>query len=229
MLETSVNQEDLLQGIGALVWEADAEALHFTFVSRHAEKLLGYPADRWTRDSSWGDHIHPADRERALAECRELVRNGTDGELEYRAVTADGAVVWVRDSVRLSRTDGRRRNAPRGDARRHPQRAVRARGPFPLASARRGGGGGDSDRPEGHRDPLEPSRGAPLRLYARRGGGAGHRGAGRGGRSGLRRAPDGGAARGRAVRGRVPRAPPRWRGSSPVTRATPRSATTTAS
>jgi diguanylate cyclase (GGDEF)-like protein/PAS domain S-box-containing protein len=106
MLGTSVNQEDLLQGIGALVWEADAEDLHFTFVSRHAEKLLGYPADRWTRGSSWGDHIHPADRERALAECRELARNGTDGELEYRAVTAAGAVVWVRDSVRLGRTTG---------------------------------------------------------------------------------------------------------------------------
>jgi diguanylate cyclase (GGDEF)-like protein/PAS domain S-box-containing protein len=106
MLGTSVNQEDLLQGIGALVWEADAEDLHFTFVSRHAEKLLGYPADRWTRGSSWGDHIHPADRERALAECRELARNGTDGELEYRAVTAADAVVWVRDSVRLGGTTG---------------------------------------------------------------------------------------------------------------------------
>jgi diguanylate cyclase (GGDEF)-like protein/PAS domain S-box-containing protein len=106
MLGTSVNQEDLLQGIGALVWEADAEDLHFTFVSRHAEKLLGYPADRWTRGSSWGDHIHPADRGRALAECRELAQNGTDGELEYRAVTAEGAVVWIRDAVRLNVAPG---------------------------------------------------------------------------------------------------------------------------
>jgi diguanylate cyclase (GGDEF)-like protein/PAS domain S-box-containing protein len=106
MLGAGVNQEDLLQGIGALVWEADAEDLHFTFVSQHAEKLLGYPADRWTRDSSWGDHVHPADRERALRECRELARTGTDGELEYRAVTGEGAVLWIRDSVRLNRSPG---------------------------------------------------------------------------------------------------------------------------
>ncbi|HEY1595801.1 MAG TPA: PAS domain S-box protein, partial [Thermoleophilaceae bacterium] len=102
MVGTSVNQEDLLQGIGALVWEADADDLHFTFVSGHAEKLLGYPAERWTGGGSWGDHVHPADRERALAGCRQLALSGADGDLEYRAVAADGRVVWVRDTVRRS-------------------------------------------------------------------------------------------------------------------------------
>jgi diguanylate cyclase (GGDEF)-like protein/PAS domain S-box-containing protein len=103
MVGTSVNEEDLLQGMGALVWEADAEDLHFTFVSRHAEKLLGYLSDRWTAGSGWGDHVHPADRARALDECRQLARSGAEGELEYRAVAADGSVVWIRDAVRLNR------------------------------------------------------------------------------------------------------------------------------
>jgi diguanylate cyclase (GGDEF)-like protein/PAS domain S-box-containing protein len=105
MAGLSVNEELLLQGVGALVWEADAESLHFTFVSQHAEKLLGYPAERWTGTrSSWGDHVHPADRERATRECRELASRGEDGELEYRAVTADGRVVWVRDAICVSRS-----------------------------------------------------------------------------------------------------------------------------
>jgi diguanylate cyclase (GGDEF)-like protein/PAS domain S-box-containing protein len=95
--------EDLLQGVGALVWEADLDGLRFTFVSEHAEKLLGYPAERWTGErSAWGDHIHPGDRERALGECYALVSNGRAGELEYRAVSADGSVVWVRDAVRIA-------------------------------------------------------------------------------------------------------------------------------
>ncbi len=79
MVGTSVNEEDLLQGIGAVVWEADAEDLRFTFVSRHAEKLLGYPPERWTAASGWGDHMHPGDRARALRECRELARAGRTG------------------------------------------------------------------------------------------------------------------------------------------------------
>src|SRR5215467_7958836 len=108
MLGTTVNQEDLLQGIGALVWEAEPEDLHFSFVSKHAEKLLGWPAERFTASGSWGDHIHPADRERALRDCREVAGSGEDGQLEYRAVTADGRVVWIRDAVRLNRgPDGR--------------------------------------------------------------------------------------------------------------------------
>lgn len=98
-----MGEKDLLQGVGALVWEADASDLRFTFVSKHAEKLLGYRSERLTADhSAWGEHVHPDDRERALADCRALVRAGHDGELEYRAVTAGGHVIWVRDAVRVS-------------------------------------------------------------------------------------------------------------------------------
>ena len=98
-----MREEDLLQGVGALVWEAEAQGFGFTFVSSHAEELLGYPPERWTAEGSgWGDHIHPADRERVIRDCQALVRDMRDGELEYRAVTADGGVIWIRDAVRVS-------------------------------------------------------------------------------------------------------------------------------
>ena len=81
MAGTGVDGESLLQGVGALVWEADAEGRHFRFVSKHAEKLFGYPAERWTAgDSSWGDHVHPADRARASRECEDLMLGGGYGE-----------------------------------------------------------------------------------------------------------------------------------------------------
>jgi len=100
-----VSEEDLLQGVEALVWEADSTDLRFTFVSKHAEKLIGYRSERLTAEhSAWGDHVHAEDRERALAECRALVRKGRDGELEYRAVTAGGEVIWVRDAVSVNGT-----------------------------------------------------------------------------------------------------------------------------
>ncbi len=104
MAGLSVNEALLLQGVGALVWEAEGESLRFTFVSKHAERLLGYPAERWTgTGSAWGDHVHPADRDRVTQEAHQLVRRGEDGELEYRAVAADGRVVWVRDAICTSR------------------------------------------------------------------------------------------------------------------------------
>jgi PAS domain S-box-containing protein/diguanylate cyclase (GGDEF)-like protein len=104
MAGTGVDGENLLQGVGALVWEADAEGRHFRFVSKHVEELFGYPAERWTAgDSSWGDHVHPADRARVSRECEELMRDGGYADLEYRAVTAEGGVVWVRDVVSVNR------------------------------------------------------------------------------------------------------------------------------
>src|SRR5215218_2378830 len=35
----------LIDGLGGIVWEADPETFQFSFVSREAEKILGYPAE----------------------------------------------------------------------------------------------------------------------------------------------------------------------------------------
>ena len=92
---------DPLAAAGAIVWEADSSTLRFTFVSRHAEQVLGYPVERWlAARSSWGDHIHPEDRERTVALARAGSQNSEPFELEYRAVAADGHVIWMRDVVR---------------------------------------------------------------------------------------------------------------------------------
>ncbi len=93
-----------LDAVRAVVWEADAASLRFTFVSTYAEELFGYPMERWA--ASWGDHVHPADRERAARAARAAAHAGRDAEVEYRAVTAGGRVLRVRDLLRLA-GDGR--------------------------------------------------------------------------------------------------------------------------
>jgi two-component system cell cycle sensor histidine kinase/response regulator CckA len=93
---------DLVQSVDAIVWEADAATFQFTFVSRRAELLLGYPIEDWlTLPHFWEQHIDPADRERTLAQCRKGTAAGRDYELEYRMVAADGRIVWLRDKVRV--------------------------------------------------------------------------------------------------------------------------------
>jgi PAS domain S-box-containing protein len=100
---------DLVQGLDAIVWEADAATLKFSFVSQRAETILGYSVDRWLRERDfWVTRIHPDDRERCMKICREAVANSVDHEFEYRSVAADGREVWLRDIVHvMTDSDGR--------------------------------------------------------------------------------------------------------------------------
>jgi PAS domain S-box-containing protein len=93
----------LIQALDAVVWEADPRTRRFTFVSRYAEAMLGYPVERWLAEPGfWAGLIHPEDRETATA-LRSRILAGQGHELEYRVVAADGRVLWVRDVVHVVR------------------------------------------------------------------------------------------------------------------------------
>ncbi|HET7583829.1 MAG TPA: ATP-binding protein [Gemmatimonadaceae bacterium] len=106
---TESGVRDLVDGLDAIVWEADAEPLRFTFVSEAAERILGYPAAQWLEDpATWANMLHPDDRDRSVAFCVEATHEGRDHEFTYRAIAADGRVVWLHDVVRVVRDhDGR--------------------------------------------------------------------------------------------------------------------------
>jgi PAS domain S-box-containing protein len=92
----------LVEDLGAIVWEADAATLLFTFVSPHAEALLGHPLRRWREEPGfWESLLHPEDRAAAVAACREATLAGRDHFLEYRIVAADGRTVWIHDTARV--------------------------------------------------------------------------------------------------------------------------------
>ena len=95
---------DLVQGLDAIVWEADATTLRFSFASQRAEIVLGYQVERWLREPDFfATRIHPDDRERTMKACREAIARETDHEIEYRALAADGREVWLRDIVHVLR------------------------------------------------------------------------------------------------------------------------------
>lgn len=100
---------EMIQSLDAIVWEADAETLQFSFVSQRAEELLGYPVGRWLAEPDfWVRHIHPQDCDETLSTCRTAIADGRDHEFEYRMMAADGKEVWLRNIVRLARdTAGR--------------------------------------------------------------------------------------------------------------------------
>ncbi len=114
--ETSEQRfRDLVDGLDAIVWEADAVTWRFSFVSRRAEAILGYPVEQWLSEVDfWANHIHPDDRDRTVALCQAATAEGRAHELEYRAVAADGRAVWLRDIVRVVPGAGGRPRQLRG-------------------------------------------------------------------------------------------------------------------
>ena len=93
---------DLVNSVDGIVWEADATTLQFSFVNSQAERILGYPVERWLSGPTfWKDHLHPEDREWAVPVRETAVGEKRDHDFEYRMIAADGRVVWLRDLVTL--------------------------------------------------------------------------------------------------------------------------------
>ena len=99
--------EALLHSIDGIVWEADPKAFRFFFVSRQAERILGYAVERWVAQPRfWRNHIHPADLERVIRVLDQAVGERRGLELEYRMVSADGRSIWLRDTVAMVLENG---------------------------------------------------------------------------------------------------------------------------
>ena len=89
---------DLVQGLDAIVWELDAGTGRFTFVSDPAERLLGYPVQRWYDEPAfWRDVLlHPDDRADARRRVEDaLARRAETLHTVHRVLRPDGAVRWL--------------------------------------------------------------------------------------------------------------------------------------
>ncbi|MDT8442666.1 MAG: PAS domain S-box protein [Desulfuromonadales bacterium] len=99
---------DLVNSIDGIVWELEVETFRFTFVSEQAEKVLGYPAQRWLEEQGfWKDHVHEDDRGWVVSFCIAETEAKRDHDFEYRMIAADGRVVWLKDLVSVIVEDGR--------------------------------------------------------------------------------------------------------------------------
>jgi PAS domain S-box-containing protein len=100
---------NLVDSIDGIVWEAEAETFTFTYVSRQAERLLGYPQEEWYQPGFWIDHIHPDDREWAPKFCQEHTAQHKDHDFEYRFIGSNGGAVWLHDIVTVVEENGQPR------------------------------------------------------------------------------------------------------------------------
>lgn len=96
----------LLESTQAIPWKINWETRAFEYIGPQIEKLLGWGRDSWARAQDWIDRVHPEDREAPANLCIAQSEHGIDHEADYRALTADGGYVWVRDVVRVLREGG---------------------------------------------------------------------------------------------------------------------------
>jgi len=74
------------------------------YVSPQIEKMLGFPWVQWMEDPHlWFKQIYPEDRKRVLMEFYKSQQDNTSFSCEYRLMTNDGRIVWVRDEANIVR------------------------------------------------------------------------------------------------------------------------------
>jgi PAS domain S-box-containing protein len=78
------------------------------YVSPQIETMLGFSPAEWLSDPmNWMNHIHPDDREIALAAEKQFQETHELFQSEYRMCARDGRLMWFRDEgVLLQQTDG---------------------------------------------------------------------------------------------------------------------------
>jgi|GEM_PF-1374495 len=100
--ESEKRFRDLVEGLDAIVWEADPNTGRFTFVSHQGEVLFLIPVDQWLAAADFFmEQVHPDDRQRVADAYQTSVVKEADCQIEYRRQAMNGPVVWVRDNFRV--------------------------------------------------------------------------------------------------------------------------------
>jgi len=99
----------LVERLPAIVYASElGENGRWRYVSPQVEDILGYTPEEWLADPElWAKLLHPADRERALAqETSRTIGNRNPPPVDYRMLTRDGRTVWILDEAVLEPDGG---------------------------------------------------------------------------------------------------------------------------
>ena len=89
----------LVEKTKIVMWEAEAESLRFTSISKHASKMFGYPLAQWYEPDFLISHIHRDDRDEVLAFTRKQSQICDEFDVTFRMLAESGKVLWVQNMV----------------------------------------------------------------------------------------------------------------------------------
>ncbi|MDX3188104.1 SpoIIE family protein phosphatase [Streptomyces sp. MN03-5084-2B] len=99
----STDLPELLGRLPVAAWAADARSGAYSFMSERCRSLLGHPPEAWLADPSFAmSVIHRDDRVHYARTRAEYWARSGHYELVYRALAADGRLVWLQELGRVS-------------------------------------------------------------------------------------------------------------------------------
>ncbi len=97
LYESEERFRQIAENIDAVLWIRNFGSGKLEFFSSGSERLWGIPAEKlMTGSAQWFEYIHPDDRATAGAMMQEQIAKA-NLDLEYRIVTPEGRMRWVRD------------------------------------------------------------------------------------------------------------------------------------
>ncbi len=73
-----------------------------TWISENITRMLGYTVEEALRPNWWVEHLHPEDREEAVAQSKKVLSQDNKYHYhEYRFLKSDGENIWIRDKLVL--------------------------------------------------------------------------------------------------------------------------------
>lgn len=103
VLENADVYKTLLESTQAIPWKIDWASMRFAYIGPQIETLLGWPQGSWLTVDDWATRMHPEDRDYVVQFCVSQSQAGIDHEADYRALTADGGYLWIRNVVHVVR------------------------------------------------------------------------------------------------------------------------------
>lgn len=89
----------LVERTNTITYSYNVGEADLSYVAPQASKLLGYSLTDLRSGQFWFDHMHPDDRPEVIRQSEARAQATEDHSLEYRMITADERVIWLRDIV----------------------------------------------------------------------------------------------------------------------------------
>jgi PAS domain S-box-containing protein len=91
----------LVEQIPAMVYSEESAEGGWMYTSPQIETMFGFTPEEGREKGHWKSRLHPADRERVLAEDARVEATHEPFRIEYRTLHKDGHPIWVRDEADL--------------------------------------------------------------------------------------------------------------------------------
>jgi PAS domain S-box-containing protein len=101
----------LVEGIDhAIAWSMDPATARLSFISRQAERIMGYSAEELSQPDFWARHVPLEDRDRVLQAFRAASPDSADQSIEHGFLAAGRRRLWLHTGLSAVReAEGARR------------------------------------------------------------------------------------------------------------------------